>query len=503
LKEVRQARVPLLLFAGLLYLGVSGCFSAFEAAAGSSVGLVLVLPGAVNDASGTGTPPLPAGQDGDGFPDTDETADLSFLVSNKSGQPLTNVVVRFWTTDSRIACISTAVSQIGTVPAATTVPSPTPFRFRVAATADRGGTSPAAACVAGACSNGAGACAAAADCARTALDGYAARFYATVTADQLPPEGETDSLDIELDLDSTTAASATSTMFEGFEGGLTGTVSMNLDAGIATNALSDGKRCQYNDPDYPNSNSYGNTECFLGFVAGPTPNDWHLHNTALSDGGRARSGTRSLHWGLHTPGNAGQDTYRFSSMDAIRTRNPVYLAARVCRDDPAAGKRSCNTASDCAVVGGGPCVAASPELSFAQQISTLDSRSTATAPGQAADRGVVNAQIDGASEWRKLYPYENVYDAQGTDQFSNCTFDPGRSRSPVRPFVHLLPRVGVFIPGRHRRAVRGESNRPRERRSRTSRVARDRNLGRVEVRPVQLPRTRRSIPVADYQHQGR
>ena len=26
--------------------------------------------------------------------------------------------------------------------------------------------------------------------------------------------------------------------------------------------------------------------------------------------------------------------------------------------------------------------------------------------------------------WIKIYPYENAYEHQGTDNFTNCTFDP-------------------------------------------------------------------------------
>jgi hypothetical protein len=40
------------------------------------------------------------------------------------------------------------------------------------------------------------------------------------------------------------------------------------------------------------------------------------------------------------------------------------------------------------------------------------------------DRGVVHAQIEGATLWQKLHPYANVYDVQGSDQFTSCTFDP-------------------------------------------------------------------------------
>ncbi len=118
------------------------------------------------------------------------------------------------------------------------------------------------------------------------------------------------------------------------------------------------------------------------------------------------------------------DTYGLSQMDALRIKNVVSLAARVCRDDPAPTPRACNSASDCAAVGGGPCVTASPELSFKHQISTMDVRFAAE-DGEALDRAVVQVQVSGSTVWRKLSPYQNVYDVQGPERpGSNCFFDP-------------------------------------------------------------------------------
>lgn len=393
-----------------------------NAGADDWAGLVLVRPARIVDEPGTGAPALPAGQDGDGFPDTDETVDLSVILSNKSGQSLTDVSVRLWTVDSKVDCISNPVVAFGSVAAGASVASPASFRFRVAPTADRAGTSPAASCAAGTCSNGAGRCAVAGDCSRTILESYAARFFATVTASQLPAGGETDAFEIELDLNSSVAASTTATVVEGFETGLGNMFMMNLDASLESNALSNGKRCQYNDPDFPNSNSYGDSECYLGFPAGQDPvNDWHVHATTHPDGGRAFLGSRSLHYGIH--GDPGFDTYALSQMDAIRTKTPIHLSARVCRDDPAIDMRSCNAAADCVAVGGGPCVAARPELSFAQQISLENDRYTANGP-RTTDRAVVQVRNQTGTIWKKVFPYENVYDRMTTEQFRNCSFDP-------------------------------------------------------------------------------
>ncbi len=393
-------------------------------------GSVLVFPGTIVDQPNSGTPPLPTGQDGDGFPDTDETVDLPVLLSNKSGSDLTNVVVRLWSVDARVDCVGSSIVAFGAVPAGATVGSPTPFRFRIGGTADRAGAVPPVTCSSGACSNGAGRCASPADCVRTPSDAYAARFQATVHADQLPPEGETDRFDVELDLDSSAPAQATSTWIEGFEAGMGGLTFQNLDANQATNALSDGKRCQYNDPDYPKGYSYGESECYLGFATGQSPlNDWHVHDTMSSDGGRAFLGRRSLHWGKHLNGVPGRDTYSYSQMDAVRTSALIHLAARVCASDPSPNKRSCGSAADCVVVGGGPCVAARPELSFKQQTALPEVR-----PGIGLDRAVVFARVTGSPIWQKLTPLANVYDQKVVAWSNACSFDPSDDGSTEDDF---------------------------------------------------------------------
>jgi len=100
------------------------------------------------------------------------------------------------------------------------------------------------------------------------------------------------------------------------------------------------------------------------------------------------------------------------------------MAARVCLALQAGQVKSCNSAADCTSPASS-CVSAVPELSFKHQVSTADNRHTNTPDGHAVDRFVVHAQVVGTSTiWQKLYPFQNVYDAQGTDNFSNCLFDP-------------------------------------------------------------------------------
>ncbi len=371
--------------------------------------------------------------DHDGFPDTNETVDLYLLISNQTRSTLDDVVVEIATDDPKIDCIEVSSVVLGTLAAGEERIVPSPFVLHVHPRAERSG--PAVTCVDpgpdGRCSNFVrvpGGCIAAADCVRSVAQDYAVVLQVLVASD--PPLPALDfprrrEIVLDLDLDSAQAAGITTTFTEGFESGLGVFTLQTLDGGRATNALSDGYRCQYNDPDLWSSNSYGEAECYLGFVAGQSPlNAWHSHTNAAPDGGRAYLGTRSVHYGLHTSNQPDLDTTPLSQLDALRTSSPVHLAARVCRDDPAANRASCNSAADCASVGGGPCVSATPRLTFKQQVSLVDSRSTGTPFGQAADRAVVQVKRTASTAWQNLQPYVNIYDVQGTDWFTNCMFDP-------------------------------------------------------------------------------
>jgi len=363
--------------------------------------------------------------DGDGFPDTGETVDLYLTLLNKTGKDLTHVVVTAATGDAKVECLLRALVSLASFPADAAMEVPAPLTFRVSPAADRAGIVPPVSCTSGVCSNGAGSCTTPAQCQKTVNDDYSATFTIAISADQFDASQTAQKIVLDLDLDSASPAVPTSTFVEGFETGFGNFQLQNLDVRIASNSASNGYRCQYSDPDFISSNSYGDTECYLGFIAGQNPNNhWHSHSTANPDGGRAYLGTRALHYGVHTPGDPGLDTTGLSQLDAIRSKSAIHLAARTCRDDSSADKRSCNTAADCAVVGGGPCVAASAELSFKHQVSTADNRHTGTPDGHTVDRCVVAARLASGTIWQKLYPYLNVYDAQGTEYFSNCMFDP-------------------------------------------------------------------------------
>jgi len=365
--------------------------------------------------------------DGDGYADSNETIDLFVTLHNPSNWPSrTNVVVRIDTADPKIDCISTPTATIASMLPGTD--ADVAFRFHVHPDADRAGSGVTCSNPgpSGACSNFVqipGGCLADGDCIRSANQDYAALLIVAITSDQAPaPRFPPQTIVMDVDLNSNHSSGPTTTFAEGFESGFGSFTFQNIDENKATLAASDGYRCPYNDPDNPNSNSYDNPDCYMGSFSQTPVNAWHVHGTGRPDGGRAFSGIYSLHYGVHPSLDPSLDTYQLSQLDAIRTKSGVNLAARVCRNDAAANPRACSSAADCVAVGGGPCVSASPELSFKQQVSLVDNRGFGGL--EAADRAVVHAQVGTSGVWQKLVPFENTYDIQGTTQFINCLFDP-------------------------------------------------------------------------------
>lgn len=371
----------------------------------------------------------------DGFLDTNETAEIVFSLANKSNLTFANFSVRLRSLDPRIDALGTGVQHILSLGPGATV-NLAPITLHVNAASHRAG--PAVSCEnpgpAGTCSNFVvvpGGCASAAACERSIFQDYTARLQIEALGAPFGGSGDKfgpplaahlvpDLFEIDLDLNSVGPAVATTTAIEGFEGGFGSLTLQNLDASKATNALSDGYRCQYSDPDYPNSNSFGETECYLGFSAGQNPiNDWHVHGPASPDLGRSFLGSRSLHYGKH---DGATDTIALSQLDAARLRFSTQLAARICRDDPATDPRSCNSSADCASFGGA-CVPARPQLSFKQQIDDFDGE-VDSLPYGAPERAVVQVLVQGSTTWRSIFPSVNVYNALGTDAFTNCRFDP-------------------------------------------------------------------------------
>ena len=313
--------------------------------------------------------------DNDGFADPNETVNLYVTLRNSSGADRDGIVVTVGTSDSTVDCIPSPVIAFGSLLAGQERESTVAATLRVANVAR---------------SDAFGSLTATLDFHISGSD-----FGGTARAQQ-----------VVLDLDLNVSGGLLPTTFtEGFEGTGFGTfTTQSLDAGRESLAASDGHRCQYNDPDFVNSISYGRTQCFLG---GDTPAenryDWHVHGFASPDGGRAYLGNNALHWGVH-PGAANIDTTRLRQLDAIRNNVPVNLGWN----------------------------GVTSELSFKQQVALADCDYLSCPDHFTIDRGIVQVQIansagQGLGNWRTIAPYENVYDSQVMDDIwgaVECTFDP-------------------------------------------------------------------------------
>ncbi|HJQ97931.1 MAG TPA: hypothetical protein VJ826_06410 [Candidatus Polarisedimenticolaceae bacterium] len=322
--------------------------------------------------------------DDDGFADAGETIDMVVRLKNKSGLDLDDVVVGLASSDPKIACISLPIVVVGSVlnNAEFTTPA---FRFKVAG---------------------------APTVQRTDVnEDLRAHFILTLRSNKFDNLTRVTDVFLDLDLNVVGGIPPTSPFIEDFEAasGLGKFTLMTLDADRNTLFRSEGFRCQYNDPFGPNSNSPNNTDCFLGFVGDPVAgvNDWHLQkfNAANCNSGRSYTGLQSLRWGTCPPTATSpvRDTTRFKQIDAVVTIDPINLP---------------------------PAALTNPELEFSHQISLVDNRNIVSIdPGESTDRGIVQVQLADAAgnpvgNWVKITAYENKYDQQGTDNFTNCTFDP-------------------------------------------------------------------------------
>jgi hypothetical protein len=325
------------------------------------------------DCSGLGTCTVLGPGDDDGFADANELINLVVQFANKSGVNVDDLTATLGTTSSTVECITRSAITIGSL-ADQALSNPAtylPFQFKVA-NVNRS----------------------------TVTEILQATFTITVRSNRFDALTRATELTLDLDLSLSGGGTAAASLYEDFEAGFGNFTLEFLDANKASLAGSNGFRCQYNDPLGLNGQSSSNTSCFLGFVSDLSSgvNDWHVHTSVSSMGvGRAFTGSRSLHMGVHTNNSAAEDTTRLKHIMSIKTASLVNV---------------------------GP-VSGNPELNFAQQVSFVDSSSGfPVTQGEALDRGVVEVQLAGTGNWIKIYPFVNVYDQQGTDDFPNCLFDP-------------------------------------------------------------------------------
>jgi hypothetical protein len=384
--------------------------------------------------------------DDDGFADSNETVALRLVLFNRGDSDLTNVVARLTSADLALACPTRAVIVIPLLAAGETRAVREAFEFRVD---DRQRT--------GACSIGGAPCASSASCGagtcNASLVDFAATLRVTFSSDQLPAISAPQSVRIELDLDAVGGSGAT-TFFEGFESGSFGSFTpQNLDQGKYSFAGSDGYRCQYHDPAFLNSNSWGViTDCFLGATAAQADAlHWQIDGPSSPYPAHAYSGQHSLYMGMFLPDGRGNTT-PLATLEAVASGLPIHLGvSRVCE---ATRTTPCATDADCPA--SESCVGVTPTLSIKHQISLMDDRSINAPPGRATDRAVVQAQVTDATgqpvtDWLKLEPYLNVYDTQAADNYFNCTFDPiddGNTEDdfydPTDPYRRLGPSSTCF-----------------------------------------------------------
>ncbi len=321
--------------------------------------------------------------DGDGFADTRETVTLRLRVQNTTAGPLTDVVAHLTGTDPALACIVEASLAVGDLAPGETRLTDTGFVF-VVADLDRAGL-------------GLG-----------PFDELSLGFELEVSAQPASPKAYPSRLRLDLDLEVSGGAGPTS-FAESFESATLGAFEIeNLDSvgPWGDNLIYfEGARCQYSDPDWPNSNSYGSPDaatCFPGET--PLQADavfWGLSGPGFSPlGGRGFSGFHSLFFGIDM-GPPKNWTTPLAILEAVRTAQPIALGW----------------------------AGSAPTLSLKHQMSLPDWRSIGIPVGRSSDRGVVLAQVADATgqpagNWIKLDPYQNPYDTQAYDFFFNCMFDP-------------------------------------------------------------------------------
>ncbi len=314
--------------------------------------------------------------DSDKFADTGETVTINIKIKNLARdangdfRDLTGVVAKLTSIDPDVACILDSNSTYGDMPAETSKDNPTDtFQFQVRSTSESNRT--------------------------TVYQDLDAEFLLTISSNEIDGTYNPLKFSMPLDLDATGGGSIIP-WNEGFEGGLGKFTLVNFAA------VTDGNRCQYNDPNNPNSNSFGRANCKIDGYR--NDQGWHVHGTTSPDGGRAYLGSNSLHWGAHPNAtNAAYDTSYFQEMDAAATTNLLNLGMN-------------DVTNKCII-------------SIKHQCSLENYRGSNTPVGESADRGILMvARTDSAGtvqgNWIKVFPYQNTYDTQGTDQFTNCTFDP-------------------------------------------------------------------------------
>jgi hypothetical protein len=352
--------------------------------------------------------------DDDGWADSNETVDMEIVVANKSGVDVTGLIARLVTNDPKIDCIVNPTVEIGDLPDGESAHSGERFTFRVG-DIDRTG-------------QGLG-----------PEDDYSAEFTVIMSSDQFEAIISPQSVTIDLDLDAS-GGSGPHTFIESFATGDFGAfTTMNMDDGRNSYSMSDGWRCQYNDPDWWYANSYppDPDDCYL--AATPTQAAayfWQIDSDVAGTNSRSYDDDgHSAYMGIYLPANEWWTT-PCATLEAFGTHEPINLGwDKICEESR---EVPCDSDSDCIPPAcstcnpsGEQCVGAEPELTFKHQVSLMDWRHSGADYLTSGDSGVVAVQLadadsDGApnGDWIKIYAYYNDYDQQRHQWWTNCMFDP-------------------------------------------------------------------------------
>ncbi len=388
--------------------------------------------------------------DNDDFGDTNETLDVHLNYTNSCGTDLTNCIARLASNSPEVDCITDGIINLGDLPEDATVNSSTldggagdGFSFKVA------------------------------DVNRTnVFTDLTADFTATLSCDQIDGTVSLQQFSVTLDLDllsSATCLGGTNNGLlcdeqadcpggecdgqdpwaESFEsanpasaGDFASFEADNIDAGIPPTGLetdgdalarADGMRCQYSDPDNPDTVVFG-TNNAPGCYPGYNPNHadthyWQINgdgDTCGADSGRAYDGERSLYFGICLNITDGYTTPS-GQIEGVKSILPINLGV------------------------------GSPEFSFKHQISLMRAPEQGGAinaiSGTTADRGIVSLQLAGdfcdggandgdgcdgpvdcpggtcatdvgTGPWIKLKPFKNDYAMTNYKYYNSCMFDP-------------------------------------------------------------------------------
>jgi hypothetical protein len=328
--------------------------------------------------------------DGDGLADTNETLQIGMSLEPRCAGGLSNCVARISTESPAIECMRRTEILIGDLPESG--PAVTPdetFEIKIGEI-DRNnlGLGPD--------------------------DPLEASLFLTIHCGGLYSR-RPDEIVLPLDLNMSDLGQTPTPWLEDFEGDTLGKFSpQNNDAGMpgANNAEglvnADGWRCQFSDPDWINSETYmqANAEdCFPGAsLAQANAVFWQVDGAGVAaspDGGRAKSGTRSMYYGIFIDQPASDMfTTPVSTVEAVGTTAPVNLGIQA------------------------------PKLSFWQQVSLMDYRILFNPrPGESLDRGVVQIQLTDEMDatpgsWANLSAVVNPYNSTVAENHFACTFDP-------------------------------------------------------------------------------